>query len=148
MDIISDPQNQQRTYYNLGNTLYRLGEPLPDPDKKKELWQDAIKNYIRAVRLNTNDLDARDNLAYVKQQLEELKQQQEQQKKQQPNNLEPSDAAKAAKARADEAVKQRQYKQALDIMEAALKQDPTTEYYADYIKRLQEINGVAASSHP
>jgi len=78
-DIISAPQNQQRTYYNLGNTLYRLGQPLPDPDKKKELWQDAIKNYNLALRLNTNDLDARNNLAYVKQQLEELKRQQQQQ---------------------------------------------------------------------
>jgi Ca-activated chloride channel family protein len=82
-DIISAPQNQQRTYYNLGNTLYRLGEPLPDPDKKKELWQHAIKNYDLALRLNTNDLDARNNLAYVKQQLEELKRQQQQQQQQQ-----------------------------------------------------------------
>jgi Ca-activated chloride channel family protein len=78
-DIISAPQNQQRTYYNLGNTLYRLGEPLPDPDKKKELWQHAIENYNLALRLNTNDIDARNNLAYVKQQLEELKRQQQQQ---------------------------------------------------------------------
>jgi Ca-activated chloride channel family protein len=78
-DIISDPQNQQRAYYNLGNTLYHLGEPLPEPDKKKELWQQAVENYGRAVRLNTNDIDARNNLAYVKQKLEELKQQQQQQ---------------------------------------------------------------------
>jgi len=140
-DIISDPLNQQRTYYNLGNTLYRMGEPLPDPDKKKELWQKALENYSRAIHLNTNDLDARNNLAYVQKQLEELKQQQQ-------NDLKPSDAAKEAKARADEAVKQRQYEQALDIMETSRKQDPTTEYYADYIKRLQEINGVVVSSHP
>jgi Ca-activated chloride channel family protein len=78
-DIISDPQNQQRTYYNLGNTLYRMGEPLPDPDKKKELWQQAITNYSRAIHLNTNDMDARNNLAFVKQELEELKKQQQQQ---------------------------------------------------------------------
>jgi Ca-activated chloride channel family protein len=78
-DIIADPQNQQRAYYNLGNTLYQMGEPLPEPDKKKELWQQAIENYGRAVRLNTNDIDARNNLAYVKQKLEELKQQQQKQ---------------------------------------------------------------------
>ena len=77
-DIIADPQDQERTYYNLGNTLYQMGEPLPEPDKKKELWQQAIQNYDHAVHLNTNDIDARNNLAYVKQKLEELKQQQQQ----------------------------------------------------------------------
>jgi Ca-activated chloride channel family protein len=85
-DIISDPQNQQRTYYNLGNTLYRMGEPLPDPDKKKELWQQAMTNFSRAVHLNTNDMDARNNLAYVKQQLEELKKQQQQQQQNKDQN--------------------------------------------------------------
>ena len=82
-DIISDPLNQQRTYYNLGNTLYQMGQPLPDPDKKKELWQQAIENYASAVHLNTNDIDARNNLAYVRRQLEELKKQQQQQQQQQ-----------------------------------------------------------------
>ncbi len=85
-EIIADPQNQQRTYYNLGNTLYRMGEPLPDPDKKKELWQQAITNYGRAVRLNTNDIDARNNLAYVKQKLEQLQKQQQQQQKNKDQN--------------------------------------------------------------
>jgi Ca-activated chloride channel family protein len=146
-DIISDPQDQQRAYYNLGNTLFQMGEPLPEPDKKKELWQQAIENYDRAIRLNTNDLDARNNLAYVKQKLEELKQQQKKDKEP-PKDQEPSAAAKAAKARADEAVKRRQYKQALDIMEASEQSDPTTDNYADYIKRLQEVNGVAVSPHP
>ncbi len=84
-DIISDPQTQQHAYYNLGNTLYRLGEPLPDPDKKKQCWQQSAESYLRALRLNTNDLDAKNNLAYVKQKLEELKQQQQQQQKKDQN---------------------------------------------------------------
>ena len=79
--------------------------------------------------------------------MEELKRQQ-QQNQQPPDDQEPSEAAKAAKARADAAVKQRQYKQALDIMEDSLKSDSTTQYYGDYIKRLQEINGVAVAPHP
>jgi Ca-activated chloride channel family protein len=141
--IVADPKTQQSTYYNLGNTLYRLGEPLPDPDKKKEVWQQSVESLTRAWRLDTNDLDARNNLAFVQQQLEELKKQQ--QDKKQQDDQEPSDAAKAAKARADEAVKRRQYRQALDIMEDSLKSDPTTQSYGDYIKRLQEINGVAVT---
>ena len=148
-DIIADPQHQQQTYFNLGNTLYRLGEPLSDMEKKQDLWKQAITNFARAISLNTNDLDARNNLGFVKQRLEELKKQQEQDKqKDKKDDLKPRPAAQEAKARADEAVKQRQYKEALGIMETSRKQDPTTEYYADYIKRLQEVNGVADTAKP
>ncbi|HUD46316.1 MAG TPA: VWA domain-containing protein [Candidatus Baltobacteraceae bacterium] len=80
--IVSDPKTQEHTYYDLGNTLYQMGEPLPEPDKKQELWQQAIENLGRAYRLDTNDIDARNNLAYVKQKLEELKKQQQQQQNQ------------------------------------------------------------------
>ena len=89
--IVSDPKTQENTYYNLGNTLYQMGEPLPDPDKKKELWQQAIENLGRAYRLDTNDIDARNNLAYIKQKLEELKQQQQQQQKQKQDQKDNKD---------------------------------------------------------
>ena len=89
-DIISAPQNQQRTYYNLGNTLYRMGEQSEDPDKKKELWNHAIENYNFALHL-TNDADAKNNLAYVKQQLEELKKQQQQQQQQNKDQKDQKD---------------------------------------------------------
>ena len=82
---------QEHTYYNLGNTEYRLGEPLTEPDKKKERWQQAIDSYTHALRLNTNDLDARNNLQFVKRKLEELKQQQQQQKKQNKDNKDKKD---------------------------------------------------------
>jgi hypothetical protein len=77
----------------------------------------------------------------VKQKLEELKQQQQQQKKNEPNNVEPSEAAKKAKAEADAAVSRREYARALEIMEKQLQQDPTTSFYGDYIQRLKEVTG-------
>jgi Ca-activated chloride channel homolog len=112
-DIISDPQNQQRTYYNLGNTLFQMGEPLPEPDKKKELWQQAIENYGRAVRLNTNDLDARNNLAYVKQQLEQLKKQQQkqQQNKDQKDQKQQDQKQQQNKDQKDQKQQQQQQQQ-------------------------------------
>jgi len=82
--VAPDLLTQERTYYNLGNTEYHLGEPQSEPNKKKERWQQAIDSYTHALRLNTNDLEARNNLAFVKRKLEELKQQQ-QQKKQNKN---------------------------------------------------------------
>jgi Ca-activated chloride channel family protein len=84
-DIISDPQTQEHAHYDLGNTLYQMGEPLPDPDQKKQHWEKAVENYGQALQLNTNDIDAKNNLAYLKQKLEELKQQQQQQKKNDKN---------------------------------------------------------------
>ena len=130
---------------DLGNTLYRIGEPQQDPDQKQKAWEQAVQNYGHALQLNTNDLDAKNNLAYVQKKLEELKKQQQQQNKNKDDDIQPSEAAKKAKEQADEAVKARQYRQALDIMEASQKADSTTQYYGDYIKRLQEINGVAAA---
>jgi Ca-activated chloride channel family protein len=82
-DIISDPKAQQHAYYNLGNTLYRAGEPVSDLDKKEKLWQASVENFGHALRLDTNDLDAKNNLAYVKQKIEQLKQQQQQQQQKQ-----------------------------------------------------------------
>jgi len=85
-EIVSDLPAQEHAYYNLGNTLFRLGEPDTDPKKKQERWEQSIANYSRALRLDTNDLDAKNNLAYVKKKLEELKQQQQQQQQKNQNN--------------------------------------------------------------
>ena len=85
-DIVSDLDAQERAYYNLGNTLYHLGEPAADPKQKQERWEQSIANYSRALRLNTNDLDAKNNLAFVKKKLEELKQQQQQQQQKDQKN--------------------------------------------------------------
>jgi Ca-activated chloride channel family protein len=141
--IISAPAIQQHTYYDLGNTLYHIGTSQQQPDGKQKYWEQAVENYTRAIHLDTNDLDAQNNMQFDKQQLEKLKK--DQKDKKPPDDQEPDEAAKKAKARADEAVRQRQYKDAMDIMETSRKQDSTTEYYADYIKRLEEINGVATN---
>ena len=85
-EIVSDLEAQEHAYYNLGNTLFHLGEPEADPQKKQERWEQSITDYSRALRLNTNDLDARSNLAFVKKKLEEFKQQQQQQQKDQKND--------------------------------------------------------------
>jgi len=95
------------------------------------------------LKLNAQDADARFNYEFVKRKLEELKQQQ--QKQDQPNNTPPSEAAKKAKAEADEAVSRREYAKALVIMEKHLEKDSTTAYYSDYIERLKEVNGVQDS---
>ncbi|MFN7138117.1 MAG: tetratricopeptide repeat protein, partial [Limisphaerales bacterium] len=70
---------QQKAYYNLGNTLYQIGEPLPDPKQKQQTWEQAIKSYQNALQLNPQDPDSQHNLQFVQQRLEELKQEQQEQ---------------------------------------------------------------------
>ncbi len=141
-----DLRLQEQAYYNLGNTLYRLGEASGDPKQMQQSWEEALKRYDSAIKLNTNSADAEFNYEFVKHRLEELKQQQQSQPDQQPPP-EPSEEAKQAKAAADEAVRRRDYRRALDIMENQLQRDPTTRYYSDYIERLREVNGVETPAH-
>ena len=77
---------QQRAYYNLGNTLYRIGQKMPDAAKKQEAWENALKEYESALKLNAQDGDAKYNQEYVKKQLELLKQQQQQQQQSKDNS--------------------------------------------------------------
>ena len=131
---------QGLAYYNEGNSLYHLGERNPDPKQRAEAWEKALQDYQSTMKLNPRDADARFNYDFVKQRLEELKQQQQQQN--QSKNIEPSEAAKKAKAEADEAVRRRDYPKALAIMEKQLAEDPTTSYYAEFIERLKGVTGV------
>ena len=78
-----DLKLQERAYYNLGNTLYRAGEAAGDQKKMQELWEGAEQQFDSALKLNTNNADARFNYQFVKQKLAQLKQQQQNQKQDQ-----------------------------------------------------------------
>ncbi len=71
---------QQRSYYNLGNTLYRTGQGTleKDPEATIKAWEESIKAYQDALSLNAADEDAGYNKALVEKKLEELKKQQKQ----------------------------------------------------------------------
>ena len=70
---------QQKAYYNLGDSLYRLGEGTVEPQGRMERWEGSVKQFESALKLNPHDADARHNLEFVTKKLEELKQQQQQQ---------------------------------------------------------------------
>ncbi|HMC27158.1 MAG TPA: VWA domain-containing protein [Verrucomicrobiae bacterium] len=75
-----DLQLQERSFYNLGNAHYRIGEQEKEPPQKQADWEQAVTSYESALKLNPNDADAKYNLDLVKKKLEELKQQQQQNK--------------------------------------------------------------------
>lgn len=81
-----DLELQESAYYNLGNANYRLGEHADDAKAREALWQQALKNYDAALKLNPADKDAAFNQQVVKQRLEQLRQQQQQQQKKDKNN--------------------------------------------------------------
>jgi len=83
----TDLQLQQKSYYNLGNTRFRLGQASLEskPEETIKRWEASVKAYEDALVLNDKDQDAEFNRDLVKKKLEELKKQQEQ-KDQQKND--------------------------------------------------------------
>jgi Ca-activated chloride channel family protein len=82
---------QQDAYYNLGNTLYRVGQKMENSDAQKtmETWTSAVKAYDAALQLRADDADSKFNRDLVNKKLEQLKkleQSQSQQKQSQNKN--------------------------------------------------------------
>lgn len=67
------------TLYNLGNTLYRLGEKERDAARVK-LWEESIGNYTKSLSIRT-DKETEENLAFVQEKLKKEKKEREEQKK-------------------------------------------------------------------
>ncbi len=75
-----DPELRARASYNLGNALYRLNK-----------LEDSIQAYQDALRINPDDRDAKHNLEFVRNKLEEQKQQDKQQKKEEDQDQKDQD---------------------------------------------------------
>jgi Ca-activated chloride channel homolog len=127
-----DLQLQQKAFYNLGNTQYRMGELKFEPDSAslnamQETWTQAAQSYAHAVQLNTNDADAAYNLAFVKRQMDLIRQLEE--------------AMRRAKASADAAVQRAEFHRALEIMES-LNNPIAAKKFQDYVKKLKDIDAI------
>ena len=103
-----DTNLQQRALYNLGNAQFRAGEADANVSAKLKTWEQALKNYEEAVKLNEKDQDAIYNRDLVQKKLEELKQQQQQQQK------DKSDEKKDEQDKKDEQQKDQQQKDQKD----------------------------------
>jgi Ca-activated chloride channel family protein len=105
-----DLKLQEQSYYNLGNTHFRIGEKASDTKEKQEQWQQSIHQYESALKLNTNDMDAQFNMEVVKKKLEELKQQQQQQQNKQDQNKDDQNKDQQDQQKKDEQKKDEQQK--------------------------------------
>jgi Ca-activated chloride channel family protein len=72
--------DQQDSYYNLGNTLYREGQKTEqaDPQATIDSWTRAVKTYDAALQLRPDDADSKFNRDLVSRKLEALKKAQSQ----------------------------------------------------------------------
>jgi Ca-activated chloride channel family protein len=98
----------QQSYYNRGNARYYLGDSNPDPSKKSETWEEAVKDFESAMKLNAQDADAKFNYEFVKKKLEELKQQQQKNDK---NDQNKDDQDKKDQDKKDQQNKEQENKQ-------------------------------------
>lgn len=80
--LAEDLAIQQKSYFNMGNTLFRMGAKSEDPEDREAFWEDAIKEFGRSLELEKTDGDAQANLQFVQKQLELLKKQMDQQQSQ------------------------------------------------------------------
>lgn len=124
-----DVRLQQKAYFNIGNSQFRLGQLGKDLDEIQKHWEDAVKSYQSAVTLDKTDTDAAFNLDFAKHGVEQIKQLRE--------------AARQAKQAADSATRQRNYHQALEIMQALLQNNPLGKQFEEFTKKLQNIDAIA-----
>ncbi|MCC6823707.1 MAG: VWA domain-containing protein [Verrucomicrobiota bacterium] len=129
-----DIRLQQKAYYNLGNTQFRLGQAAEDLDKLQEAWEEAIKQYQHAVMLDKADQSATFNLAWVESAVEQIKLMRE--------------LAKRAKAEADAATRQRNYRRALEIMEQIMQGNLAAKPFEDFTKKLKDIDAITNPRQP
>jgi Ca-activated chloride channel family protein len=132
--VAPDLKLQQQAYYNLGNVQYRAAAAAKELDGLQEAWESAIKTYERAVALNTNDVDAVFNLAFVRNGVEQIKQFRE--------------AMRRAKSDADAAVRQRNYHRALEIMEQLTQNKIAAKQFEEFTKKLKDIDAIATPHQP
>jgi Ca-activated chloride channel homolog len=134
-----DLKLQQQAFYNLGNTLYRMGELKFTPDTEgldamEETWTNAVKNYSHATQLNTNDVDALYNLGFVERQMSLI--------------LQLREAMRRAKLEADEAVRRAEFHRALEIMQQFAQNKIAAKQFQDYVKKLKDIDAILTPHQP
>lgn len=115
-------------HFNIGNVHF-----------KQEKLTESINAYKRALELNPTDFDSKYNLELARAKLKEQSEKQQQDNKDKQENIEPSENAKRVKAQAEALAAQGLFKQALNLMNRELKNDPTIAAFKQFTQRIQNI---------
>jgi len=128
-----DLKLQQQAFYNLGNAQFQLARSADDLDDLQTGLKMAEKSYARAAALDTNDVDAAFNLAFVKNAVEQIGKFRE--------------MLRRAKSEADAAVRQAEFHRALEIM-LPLQKTIAAKQFEDFTKKLENIDAIANPHQP
>lgn len=126
--LAPDLKLQQQAFYNLGNVQFQKAKQSKDLDGLEQGFDAAAKIYERAVILNTNDVDAVFNLNFAKNSAEQIRQ--------------LKAAIARAKGDADSAVRQRNYHQAVQIMEQLAQFPAAAKQFEEFTKKLKDIDAI------
>ena len=102
-------------------------------------FEEALNYFKQALKTAPDNEDARYNYEMVKRKLANEEEKRKKNQKDSDKNQAPSEFAKKLKAKADEMILQRQYKQAYDLMMDGLKKDHTVSTYKSFIDRTKEV---------
>lgn len=104
---------QHLSYYNLGNSHYRLGQQSQQQDPKAtiEQWRKSLKAYQDALALNPEDADALFNKELVEKKLKQLEQQNPQQDQSQQDQKDQQDQQQQDEQKKQEQEQQQQQDQ-------------------------------------
>ena len=147
-----DLKLQGLAYYNEGNSLYHLGEAIPDPKKRTESWEKALQDYQSSVKLNPQDADAKFNYEFVKKKLEELKQQQQQNQQNKQDQNQNQDQQQQQQQQQDQnqqkqdQQKQQDQQQQQQQAQQNQKQDSSQQQQPDQQKKQEEQQQAAKQS--
>jgi tetratricopeptide (TPR) repeat protein len=106
----------------------------------QEKLEESLNYFKQALKAAPENDEARYNYEIVKKKLEKKEADKKKKDQEQKNkNQEPSEFAKKLKAKADELVSQKLYKQAYDLMIDGLKKDQTVSSFQNFIDRTKEV---------
>jgi Ca-activated chloride channel family protein len=129
-----DLKLQQRAFYNLGNTQFQVAKQAKDLDGLEQGFEAAAKIYARAVELDKTDADAAFNLDFAKKMAAQIKMLKE--------------FMRRSKGEADSAIRQRNYHQAVEIMDELAKYQIAAKQFEDFTKKLKDIDAIATPHQP
>lgn len=102
--VTGDGKLDARVAYNLGNSLYRLGESQasPKPEEAIKSYDAALAAYKRAMGADPGDANAKVNHEVVEHKLEELKQKLEEERKKQEEQQKQQEQQQQDQAQQDQ----------------------------------------------
>lgn len=119
------PAHRARALYNAGNNA-----------EAQERTEAALGFYREALLADPTHDDARYNYEYLKR---EVAEQQQHQPSSSPDDIEPSDYARALKRRAEALAENRRYDAAHRLMQEGLQRDSTVAAFQTFMTRLSDV---------